>query len=253
MAVSSVVPIVYQHTVGCRLPSFSDRRPTDIEWPPGRRDISRIIDYISSHTCSGILFLTTCWTLTDLSPVDLAVVPLLRPPKFFDCGGWLINWVWWPWPQFKLKVKVKTSASYECTVVPCSSAVTCIASCYCFLNKLNEGMNALQVLCHCAVTVRLRCRHCVETAESRMVGYGSPRTLVFADANGINPSHANLLNRCIKMSFNSTDLSATPELLGWFHTCKAWKMTVPYRQYNCKQLFAFAVRAKAVLCWVWIL
>jgi len=44
----------------------------------------------SRHTCSGNLFpeifldfLTTYWTSTDLFPVDLAVVLLLRPPKKF--------------------------------------------------------------------------------------------------------------------------------------------------------------------------
>jgi len=32
-----------------RFNDFSGRRPVDMEWPPGRRDISRIIDHISSH------------------------------------------------------------------------------------------------------------------------------------------------------------------------------------------------------------
>jgi len=41
-------PIEDQQTVDCWYPSFSDRRPADMERPPGRRDISRIIDHISS-------------------------------------------------------------------------------------------------------------------------------------------------------------------------------------------------------------
>jgi len=41
--------IFYQQTVDCWWPSFSGRLPTDMEWPPGRRDISRIIFHILSH------------------------------------------------------------------------------------------------------------------------------------------------------------------------------------------------------------
>ena len=42
------------------------------------------------HTCSGSLFLTTCWTSTDSLrwTYTIAVVPLLRPPKIVCIMAW---------------------------------------------------------------------------------------------------------------------------------------------------------------------
>jgi len=54
------------------------------EWPPGRHDISRIIGHISSppqDTPVQEVFSDYLLDINWLFPVDLAVVPLHRPPK----------------------------------------------------------------------------------------------------------------------------------------------------------------------------
>jgi len=75
------------------------RRPTDLEWLPGRRDISRIIDHISSRPqeCETLVQDVFSWLgymlgINWLSPVDLAVVLLVKPPKS-HCIDWLIDWL----------------------------------------------------------------------------------------------------------------------------------------------------------------
>jgi len=59
-------------------------------WPPGRRDISRIIGHMSlppQDTSVQESFPDYLLDINWLSLVDLAVVPLLMPPKY-----WLIDW-----------------------------------------------------------------------------------------------------------------------------------------------------------------
>jgi len=70
-----------------------------MEWPPERRDISRIIDHISSppqDTMFGKSFPDYFLDINWLSPVDIAVVPLLRPPTTLLID-WLIDWTNWLW------------------------------------------------------------------------------------------------------------------------------------------------------------
>jgi len=62
--------------------------PADLEWPPGRRDISRITGHslLKTHLF-GKSFPDYILDINLLSPVDLATVPQLRRPETF-----LIDW-----------------------------------------------------------------------------------------------------------------------------------------------------------------
>ena len=66
----------------------------DLEWPLGGRDISRIIGHISSTLQDTPVQEVFSWPHTGHQlTVDLAVVPLLRPPKIVCLFGWLIDWL----------------------------------------------------------------------------------------------------------------------------------------------------------------
>ena len=93
-----VAKIAFLLLVHFRGHGSSGRRPADMEWPPGRRDISKLIGQISSspkdirvHEVFSWLHTTGKWNQQTVSGGPIAVVPLLRPPKKFLID-WLTDW-----------------------------------------------------------------------------------------------------------------------------------------------------------------